>query len=174
MKLELSSPYNSAGNGLGESGVKKAKHLMLKCKETGADFWEALYALNTMQRTSSPAPGELFWQESFANQLPRIQTKIDPLGKEKRESEQVQMREKSKGRVHKDDEFQPGQRVVVQDHKTNRWVDTAIVGAKHSGDEGRSYDITFKESGNKTHMNGKFLKPAPAPQTADPTVTPAS
>ena len=165
VKLELSSPYNPAGNGLGESGVKQSKHLMLKCRETGADFAEALYSLNTMQKTNSPAPGELFWQETVGNQLPRIPAEIDPLGKQKRQSAQEQMREKSQGRAHKDGEFQPGQRVVVQDHKTHRWVD--IVGDKHTGDEGRSYDIVFEESGNKSRRNGKFLKPAP--QTADPT-----
>ena len=74
---------------------------MLKCKESGQDFDEALHSLNTMRKSLSPAHGELFWQEAVSNQLPRIGGgDVDPLGKQKREDAAQKMRQNSEGRKH--------------------------------------------------------------------------
>ena len=58
IKHELRSPNNPQANGLAESAVKNAKHLIIKCKQTNQNYQTALACFGDTPRADGYSPAQ--------------------------------------------------------------------------------------------------------------------
>ena len=80
IKHEVSSPYNPQSNGLAESAVKIAKHLLIKCSESKENFQAALSFWRNVPKESGFSPAALFFgrqQQTALPSLPQHHAEID-------------------------------------------------------------------------------------------------
>ncbi|KAL4719015.1 hypothetical protein ACJJTC_009315 [Scirpophaga incertulas] len=73
-----SSPYLPRSNGLAESGVKIAKRILSKCKESGMDTYLALLQYRTTPRGNLASPSQLLMSRSLRTQLPSVASNLKP------------------------------------------------------------------------------------------------
>ena len=148
-----SSPYNPASNGLAESAVKSAKHLLQKSSDW-SDFLSRLTAWRATASTDGLSPAEKFWRRVPRTELPRLSS-LEPLQASTVPSTLP--------------ELPIGTVVLCQDPHSLKWDDFAeIVELCNSG---HSYKL--KRSDGSTITRGrKFIKPREGgvPQSAEQTI----
>ena len=145
---ELSSPYNPRSNGHAEAAVKAAKHLVIKT--TPSTFQEALAAWRNTARQDKPCPNEMFFHRKIRDEKPITNTNLHP---ETNSSKITNDSAKSNNATQK--QFQPGDRVRVQDPGTKRWNVKAKV--DHVSETGRTLQMTSSDGVN-LKRNRRFVR----------------
>ena len=129
IKHETSSCYNPQSNGISESAVKQAKHLMKKVGGFNDEYNEHLSAYLNTPRTDGHSPSRLMFGRKLRSEGEPIAKEsltpaIDNIG---RRAERARVNEhKNKARVEITC-LDPGQRVLVQCPKTKEWNKEAKV-----------------------------------------------
>ena len=77
-------------------------------------------------------------------------------GKEARQHKQLKKREQTTGRRRRRDEFELGEKLLLQDNKTGLWDTTVVV--EKVRNHGRSYEVLEVETGKVKLRNKKHLK----------------
>ena len=137
IKHELASPYNPASNGLAESAVKQAKHLLKKVGSFGNKYNEHLSALLNTPRQDKVSPSQLMFgrrrKEEFAPVLEQ-QLQVQHSASEGRDQERQRVNS------HKNATRKPcptlaiGSLVRVQNPHTGVWDSEArIIKAREHG-----------------------------------------
>merc|ERR1711888_374310 len=123
---ETSSPYNSPSNGLSEKGVQDVKNMM-KRQGTRYDLSKLTADTNGMARSGmDESPADLFFNRTVRSAIPGSGRRMLDLAKvkEKRKEEQKSIRRPlGRGRLSLDT-FQEGDRIRIQDPRTNIWRTT--------------------------------------------------
>ena len=142
--FELSSARNPASNGLAEAGVKRVKHLLEKI-DGPSSFTRGLLALrNTPMSNGRPSPAQAFFTRDLrVPGLPTVPTAGPP----------------TTGRRVRVSEFQPGDKVRVNNPDTKRWTDKATVMKIRR--HGASVWLRMA-NGRVLVRNQRFLKPLDA------------
>ena len=76
IKHKLTSPHNPQANGLAESAVKNAKHLLIKCKQNNLNFQTALACFRNTPRADGYSPAQLFMGRRQQTSMPLNQEEI--------------------------------------------------------------------------------------------------
>ncbi|KAG1696506.1 Transposon Ty3-G Gag-Pol polyprotein [Nymphon striatum] len=154
IKHEISSAYNPTSNGLAEAAVKNAKKLVLKCKETGEDFHQALAEFRLMPRADGFSPADLMFGRTPRGLLPAMRTPVDLYaGQEARQTtlNKSFFQHSSKPNLPC---LRVGDIVRIQNPKTKRWIQKGSIIA--SRDNSRSYEV---ESDGKLFLrNRRYLR----------------
>ena len=165
IKHTITSVAHARSNGLAESAVKNAKHLLIKTDGDWDTFEEAVAFYRATPRTgSSRSPFELMFKRRVHPYLPVLPdnnlhlepredgVEVEPVLRSVHDNAAgtpFQCRKRLTPLVH-------GQYVRVRNPKTNLWDKVAIVTGHREW--GRSYQITTSD-GTKTIRNRKDLKP---------------
>ena len=151
---EKSSAYFPQSNGLSEAGVKNAKKLLLKTLQEGSDFEEALSEFRLTPRADGYAPADLFFGRTPKGNLPGFRPiVVRSYAEAARRNAREVIRERDEALTLAP--LKPGEKVVIQDQKSLRWLDEGVVLEKR--EDGRSYLVESR--GKEFLRNRKFLKP---------------
>ena len=160
IQRELSSPYNPSSNGLAESGVKQMKYLTLKCSSE-TSFREALLVWRNTPRADGYSPAQLFFgftlnfgqspdfSPSYINRPSAALTRSASLFSAKSTFDRTSVKRPP---------LQVGDRVRVQDPKTNRWTIKGVILSIR--EDGRSYSVQCDDS-SAILRNRRFIRPRP-------------
>ncbi|XP_054258617.1 uncharacterized protein K02A2.6-like isoform X1 [Macrosteles quadrilineatus] len=77
-KLVIVSPKHSQSNGQAESGVKIAKNLLKKTKESKSDVYLALLSYRNTSKQYQPSPAELMFSRKLNGLLPLSKSSLQP------------------------------------------------------------------------------------------------
>ena len=153
-----SSPHNPSSNGLAEAAVKSAKYLIEKCEAEREDISSALLEWRNTPRADGYSPAQAFFGRRLRTSLPSLDTasSFDPsLFVAARTASREDARRRHDEHARPLHDLLPGDRVVVQDHQSNRWEDCGEVVREH--ENGRSFDIEL-EDGSVLRRNRRFLR----------------
>ena len=150
-----SSPYNPQSNGLAESAVKAAKHLLSK-SDSFNDFKVRLLAWRNVPTVGSTmSPAERFFGHPQRHGLPRLDQA--PLPRQP---------------IERDRNLPPlniGDNVLLQNVLTKQWDDYGVITTIQ--DSGMSYSVE-RECGSTIIRNRRFLRLRPADSTLPSSATP--
>ena len=153
-----SSPYFPQSNGLAESAVKSAKHLLIKCLETDKDFQFALSEFRRVPRQDKYSPAQLMFGYQQRGILPSLNHPLVDL--KEAESARQKIRDSQKKTFDAGSHvLQPisiGTKVLVQHPISKRWDRKAVI--LSILESGRSYEIKYSD-GKLTRRNRRFLRP---------------
>ena len=161
---ELTSPYHPESNGHAESAVKEMKHLIAKT-ETWGRFRKALIEWRNTPRCSddlSPAQWALGRrQRSSSPALPKAYDRLS----DQALSEALNRREEVMAKVKKDVDagrktltrLPVGTFVVMQDHKSKRWIHRGTIVEKNVNPKRNTYVVEI--NGKRYLRNRIFLRP---------------
>ena len=155
-----SSPYYAQGNSHAELCVKQIKRLVQK---VGTDvysdkFLRGMLEIRNTPRSHGKSPAELLYNQPMRSHVPSVPPTPSP------RAPQVDQRRRHQRRRAKDlydrnaqplPELELGQRVLVQDHKTQMWSHKGIIISK-----GPHRDYKVDVGRRRTmHRNRKFIRP---------------
>lgn len=154
---ELSSPYHPESNGLAENSVRWAKTLLKKTTTAREDFGAALAAWRRTPRADGVSPAHLFFGRRPRGNLPTLpdlpELDLEAVLEERRAQGE-------KGEERKDHHFRAGDRVVIQDANSNKWIHFGkIVEEREHGD---SFYVEMEEGGVKLRHR-RYLRRRDAP-----------
>lgn len=148
---EVSSPYHSQSNGLAEAAVKQTKYLLIKCEGKMEEFKRALAEWRNTPRADGYSPAQMFIGRRQRGLLPTLPNALEPINLEDAHAARTETSDKGKEYFDRSavdaEPLKQGQKVHVQNPKTNRWDRSAVVVSVRS--QGRSYVIR--------DANGKFF-----------------
>ena len=132
---ELTSPYNPASNGLAESAVKNAKHLMLKADSEKEDFHLQLYHFRNLPRADGASPAQLMFGRRQLSSLPTIplqHKQIDlQLCLQNKDKHFQQMAASSDRAAVSPDTLSAGQAVMMRNNSTGHYdIPAKIISAR--------------------------------------------
>ena len=177
---EFSSPENAPSNGLSESAVKRAKHLLEKCDGVWSTFQKALYEFNNVPLSScNKSPSQLFFCRRQRTDVPCLKKMLELDPQNVIEAAAVKEKALERQKVTKSSvgidlpELEVGQRVVVQSNTSSksiraRWdLFGVIITKRRTG----SYTINLDKGGqivrNRVHIlldktaEGKLINEKP-------------
>lgn len=155
---ELSSAYYPQSNGLAEAAVKKAKHIILKCKETKQDLALAMLALRNSPRDDGISPALAFFGRHLRGHIPIVKCGLIPISQDWRLDRAAAMKSKH-------DKYEPARELSLLSpgtevrilHPSGRgWTGTGFIRETRSG--GRSY-LVCTSSGKLQVRNRSHLRP---------------
>ena len=161
---ELSSPYNPQSNGLAESAVKSMKYLLDKCQGDMVAFRQSLAEWRNTPRSDGFSPAQLFYGRRLRGLLPTLPNALDPVDQQQAISASAKRHKvltKLEGRHPSRNILKPlshGQRVIIQDPKSKRWVEQGTISAVRN--TGRSYEIQL-DNKSKVLRNRRFIRTIP-------------
>ena len=163
-KHVTSSPHFPSSNGLAEASVKVVKNMLLKCIESGDDFYKSLQAYRATPLDCGKSPAQLLMQRRIKTSLPVSHSLL----KTENDSEIVDMKIKQKEKLKEQFDkhsqlvpsFKPGTLVSLLNSRTGRWDTTASVIKEISP---RSYIVETSE-GVRYRRNSRHLKPMSEPE----------
>ena len=165
---ELSSSYNHQANGAAECAVREMKKLLEKTDQNWNRFRRALREYRNTPRFDGLSPAQwLFGQrqrtDAVASPMTYARISDEQFKKhlELRGCMQDRVAEKFKSPRSKE-QFHPGDKVVVQDHRTKRWSIEAVIVKSISK---RSFRLT--DGSREFTRNRKFLRKVPVAPNAD-------
>ena len=166
---QLSSAYHHESNGHAEVAVREMKSLLAKTKNFKA-FRHALREWRNTPRFDGLSPSQWLTgrrQRTEAVAAPEAYQRINDADVQAHEARRGHRHEQVKANVDQAsralEPMQPGDAVMVQDHKTRKWTIEATIIARRNR---RSYQIDIE---GRTHVrNRRFLRPAitPGPSTS--------
>lgn len=74
-----SSPHYPQSNGLAESAMRSAKHLLEKCYREHSDIQPALLHLHNLSRADLPSPAQLLFSRRIRTFLPELKDRPEAL-----------------------------------------------------------------------------------------------
>jgi hypothetical protein len=155
---EQSAPYNPKSNGLAESGVKAAKKLLSKAKETNSDFERLLYEYRNVPRAHGFSSAQLMFGRAQRMNLPQSKQSFLPISfneaaaaKDKLFKEAGPAHDKGKKML---EQLQVGEHVLIQDSKTKQWDKSGCINEIRP--DGLSYLID--QDGKQVLRSRKMLK----------------
>ena len=155
-----SSPYYAQGNSHAELCVKQIKRLVQK---VGTDvysdnFLRGMLEIRNTPRSHGKSPAELLYNQPMRSHVPSVPPTPSPQAPQ---VDQRRRRQRQRAKDLYDRNAQPlpeldlGQRVLVQDHKTQLWSHKGIIISK-----GPHRDYKVDVGRRKTmHRNRKFIRP---------------
>jgi hypothetical protein len=153
-----SSPRYPRSNGLAESSVKTMKAMVKKCLASNRDIKQALLTIRNTPLSCGKSPAELLLGRQLNDNMPRLPAQMNSKEPEKRDM----MAERYKQKTYHDQKvsadltnFQPGQRVAIQDHVTKEW---SIKGRIVKEVAPRSYSIQVSDGGNVLRRNRSQIR----------------
>jgi hypothetical protein len=168
---ELTSPHNPQANGLAESAVKNAKHLLIKCKQEKEDYQNALASFRNLPRQDGFSPAQLLFGRRQAINLPLAevhQQALTPTQKKTAENARLQSAEKAKQHFNssakKHDQLNVGDTVLIKHHISGRWNREAKI--TQIRPDKMSYELLDTDN-TKLVRGRRLLKPKPIPFVSD-------
>ena len=153
----FSAPHFASSNGLAESAVKSAKHLLMSTGETDVNnlqFRRAILALRNMPRADgSPSPSVAVFGRPLRNLLPQLVQK----GSSTNTEEVPEATTKSGRGPHAP--LKIGQKCWIQDQQSKRWSSTGTITELMN----RNYVIKL-ESGRFVWRNRRHVRPRVLPE----------
>ena len=168
---ELSSAFHHESNGHAECAVREMKKLLGKTNSL-SEFRKALLEYRNTPRFDGPSPAQWYRgrrQRKDAAALPIAYDLITDARLAKREAQREEKMVKHQSCANRSSRprtlMEPGQRVVAQNMKTQRWDQQATIIEKWPN--GRSYVVNI--DGQRRLRNRRFLRPSPVLDQADST-----
>ena len=150
------------GNGLSESAVKKAKHLLMKVREDMEAFEDALLESNNMPTAADISPAEMFFARRQRTSIPTLPGKTGlnvahavEGAQSRQETLTMEYAKIASGDLP---QLNLGQKVSVQNIRGNRkgkWDETGVI--VEAMPNGRDY-VVQKDLGGRPTLNRRYLR----------------
>ena len=148
-------------NGLSEAAVSNAKTLLKKHESNWEIFEVALAEFNRDPRRDGYSPAQMFFKRETRGLLPSLRETrhLDvSKGAEKRRETKAQEKKHHDARAKPLEPLNVGDRVVVQDKKSNQWIHYGRITGLHKSKH--SFWVKF-DRGNTLRKNRAFIKRVP-------------
>ena len=162
-----SSPHYPQSNGLAENAVKIVKNLIRKTQHSGQDIHRALQVYRSSPLACGKSPAELLYNRRIRSNLPMVDSLLDNqqidtrFVRGRKEEQKVKMKERFDKHARDLTKLKPGDRVIVQDMKTNTWFKRGTIRSIQS--QNRSYLVEM-DSGEIRRRNRRYIRPVPPHQ----------
>ena len=161
-----SSPFFASSNGLSESNVKSAKHLMIRHDGYNAAFEQGLLEHNNMAKPHfsvkyQVSPAQLFFGRRLRTRLPALQSAFNPIDVSGAAAAKQEYDTKVKAKHDKRAKDLPplnvNDLIYLQDSRTGLWsIKGKVVGKSDTNN--RSYTIHVPSTDGTYRRNRRFLR----------------